>query len=258
MKKVYLVRAAQFYKIGISGNVQKRIASIQTGCPIRCEYVGYFPHHDPESLEKELHRRFSHTKTNGEWFDLGDDNIGVLVKEYNLKHSINPFARITEESNRVSKSEALKEARSISADIEEIDAIFMELFDGYCLSDAGKVKIRKCIMKYGFDCTASSLRHLASKFDHTKSMDKLLTTAKSFNTYGRHISDHVWTAWFIIKKATCIEDANAFLVFIMKRHLDEIAVRIANNFISDPDYGDDIMEAIAEYEDYLDTIKVNG
>lgn len=60
-------------KIGISGNVQSRLASVQTGCHRRLEVLAAFSIPDRDSarrVEAEIHRLGSHWRLEGEWFDL--------------------------------------------------------------------------------------------------------------------------------------------------------------------------------------------
>lgn len=219
-KKVYLIRAAQFYKIGISGNIQSRLKSIQTGCPIKCEYIGYFPHPEPETLEKQLHTRFVSFKTFGEWFDLGDDNIKLLIAEFNFKQQVNPMPIINESTQRTSNSKELKNAREISSNINEIESVFGEFFPEKCFTDSGKDTVRKLLIAFGSEIVIESLRHLAEKFDSGEIWDKWKNTCKCYKKYGRHVPDNVWFAYFKIKKSLGVVAAIAFIEHIMENELE--------------------------------------
>lgn len=200
MRKVYLIRAAQFYKIGISGDVNKRLKAIQTGCPIQCEYIGYFQTDEPEKLERELHAAFLSAKTYGEWFDLGDDHIRQMVADYGLKHSKNPFAKPTEQTKKATKSKALKAVRDIALDIDEIEVIYGSHYKNKVFTDGGKVTVRRLIIKYGKQIVADALTHLAGKYEGNDVWDKWKSVCMSISKYGKPVSDNVWYMYFEIKK----------------------------------------------------------
>lgn len=219
-KKVYLIRAAQFYKIGISSDFKKRLPSIQTGCPIKCEYIGTIPHPDPVSLERELHLRFQDFKTFGEWFDLGDDNIKILMAEYGLKHVKNPLPEPTQKSITASSNKSLVSARNLSAEVNEVDALFGEFYPGRCLSGTGKLTIRKLITAYGVDSVSESLRHLSSKFGEDDVFKNLKSCCKTYHKYGRHISDKLWYLYWKLKSKIGVQNASSVLSHFMDNDLD--------------------------------------
>lgn len=219
-RKVYLFRAAQFFKIGISGNISKRLLSLQTGCPIKCEYIGYFPTSEPERLEKELHLKFNGFLTYGEWFDLGDHNIKILITEFSLKYVTNPFTAITQEQEVIANAPALKKVRESSADIQEITLLYEELYPGHTFTDNGKIDIRKYVSKYGKQAVVESLYKLSERFDEDDVLEKLPYAARSFHSYGRHINDITWKAYYRVLADYSIDVARKFLVFIMKNNLD--------------------------------------
>jgi len=70
---VYFIRAkgTDLYKIGkTTVSVEKRVSSIQTGCPHELEVVASYDTNDPsrdEAMEHDLHQAFHHK---GEWFKL--------------------------------------------------------------------------------------------------------------------------------------------------------------------------------------------
>lgn len=67
MEIVYFLRAGDFVKIGkATGNPMSRIAALKTGCPFKIDVIAYIPGGITE--ERELHRKFSHIKSHGEWF----------------------------------------------------------------------------------------------------------------------------------------------------------------------------------------------
>lgn len=220
MKKVYLIRAAQFYKIGITADVKKRLRAIQTGCPIQCEYIGYIPSHQPEDLEKELHRKFQQFKTSGEWFDLGDDHVRSLVVDYNLKYVTNPIASLSEQTARTSNSDALKKSRNLAADVNEAISVFESIYPQKGLTDLGISDLRKVVSQFGIQSTVEAMRHLSIKKDAGDMLASLRNAAKTYSTYGRHITDKVWNVYFIVRDNEGIDEANKILSTIMKDGLD--------------------------------------
>jgi hypothetical protein len=64
-------------KIGESGNVQKRLASMQTGHCDDLKIIGIIPAAFPLRLEGELHAKFHKDHIRGEWFALSDE-----IKQY--------------------------------------------------------------------------------------------------------------------------------------------------------------------------------
>ena len=72
---VYFVQAGELFKIGKAANVEDRIATLQTGCPIRMKLLGVLRCRSDlhaMSVEKQLHRSFRRVLAHGEWFQLGD------------------------------------------------------------------------------------------------------------------------------------------------------------------------------------------
>lgn len=60
-------------KIGITGNVQSRISSVQTGCHQRLELLAAFNTRDRDiarRFESEMHDLGSRYRLHGEWFDI--------------------------------------------------------------------------------------------------------------------------------------------------------------------------------------------
>lgn len=84
-QKVYLIREGfrGLVKIGIAKHPQKRLSSIQTACPQDIELVGYVESSRPKQLERELHRRFHHKHYRGEWFELSQDDIDLILTYHN-------------------------------------------------------------------------------------------------------------------------------------------------------------------------------
>lgn len=79
---VYIVQAGEQVKIGVSGNVTKRLRSLQLMSPIpitlRCAFPGGV------ERERELHERFQAHALWGEWFKLTPDLEQFIVAQSTL------------------------------------------------------------------------------------------------------------------------------------------------------------------------------
>lgn len=66
---LYVLSCGTRKKIGVTNNIERRIKTLQTGNadPIKLEYIEerYLPH----KAETFLHRQFSASKVQGEWFE---------------------------------------------------------------------------------------------------------------------------------------------------------------------------------------------
>ena len=81
---VYLIHACEgnYYKIGVTENIENRIKGLQTGNPEKliCEYIieGNIEE------EKRLHEKFAEYKKEGEWFEFNKRIKAKVVKEMKL------------------------------------------------------------------------------------------------------------------------------------------------------------------------------
>lgn len=69
---VYLIRCSEnnFYKIGISKNVETRLKQIQTTSPDKVFIVHKYESSYASKIEKALHNFFKSYHRNNEWFEL--------------------------------------------------------------------------------------------------------------------------------------------------------------------------------------------
>ena len=71
---IYIIQCvgSTYYKIGITqGSVDKRLKSLQTGCPYDLLMVMAFFTSNPEADEHRVHELLKQYRVRGEWFDLG-------------------------------------------------------------------------------------------------------------------------------------------------------------------------------------------
>lgn len=67
---VYLIKCEQYFKVGVTWDLQQRLTDMQTGNPFKLQLVDYFQSSDAFKDEKALHlylRKYHH---HGEWFQL--------------------------------------------------------------------------------------------------------------------------------------------------------------------------------------------
>lgn len=85
---IYVMRAGQRDKIGwCAGNVEKRRAELQTGCPETLEVLVLFP--GTRTEEAACHRRFAQVRCEGggqEWFRLSED-LEQFIAEQQQAHA---------------------------------------------------------------------------------------------------------------------------------------------------------------------------
>lgn len=96
---VYLLKALDTYKIGVTKNVEQRIKQLQTGNDTQIILVDKFLSEFPFKLESVLHRKYDINNVNGEWYYLSNEDVknfqnDCLLIENNfkcLKEFDNPY-----------------------------------------------------------------------------------------------------------------------------------------------------------------------
>jgi hypothetical protein len=76
--RVYFIDDGFFIKIGFSKNPQDRIIKLQTASPFKLTLMRTVPGN--KKLETELHARFRHLKSHGEWF-RGERELRQHIRE---------------------------------------------------------------------------------------------------------------------------------------------------------------------------------
>lgn len=92
-KYLYLFKSRDgYYKIGISSNVESRLASIRISNHDHVEIVFARKVKDALSLEQELHKKYVHriSRKDGEWFSLTSEEVIDICIEINLKEGEKP------------------------------------------------------------------------------------------------------------------------------------------------------------------------
>jgi hypothetical protein len=69
---IYIIGTKDKQKIGISGDVSKRLSTLQTGNPdsLKIHYTIELPKDRARLVEKKIHKEYNHLKIKGEWFNM--------------------------------------------------------------------------------------------------------------------------------------------------------------------------------------------
>lgn len=75
---VYIVKCHNFYKIGITDDIKRRLIGLQTGNPYELELVKVYQ--VPTSFESTLHEVLDHCHIRGEWFKMTPATLEVIME----------------------------------------------------------------------------------------------------------------------------------------------------------------------------------
>lgn len=76
---VYILQSEHGYKIGHTKRLSNRMSHFGLKLPFKIKLWGVIPHDQPKALEKEYHEEFQPTLINGEWFDLGEEELQFIM-----------------------------------------------------------------------------------------------------------------------------------------------------------------------------------
>lgn len=65
---LYVLKAGERIKIGVTNDIESRVKSIQTGNPDKVEILFVEERLNPTKAERYLHRCFAKNRLEGEWF----------------------------------------------------------------------------------------------------------------------------------------------------------------------------------------------
>lgn len=99
-KMIYVFGYLDRYKIGVTENIEKRLAQLSCGCPnIKCLYSSK-PISNPFEVEKVLHKLFAKDSLGGEWFS----NVDLSI----VNETINKYANYKKIKNNTNNDELTK------------------------------------------------------------------------------------------------------------------------------------------------------
>jgi len=85
---LYLIKCedSNYYKIGITNDLNKRLETHQTGCPYKLKIIYYvepdvcdFSGKEITCLERFLHKNYQHLLVRGEWFKFDYSHLSDIV-----------------------------------------------------------------------------------------------------------------------------------------------------------------------------------
>lgn len=75
---IFHMEGTDFYKIGYSNNIEKRLQTLQVSSPFNLSVIWQLKIWFPQEAERYLHQLFKEKKVKNEWFMLSQDDLDVI------------------------------------------------------------------------------------------------------------------------------------------------------------------------------------
>lgn len=79
---VYLISGGEYVKIGIAGNVKKRLNTLSLASPVPLFLLYSFYTEKAFDVEQYLHKKYHNKRVHGEWFSLNDNDIEWIKSRF--------------------------------------------------------------------------------------------------------------------------------------------------------------------------------
>lgn len=80
---VYLIKSGHFYKIGKTLNLNSRVKQYITESPYSVDVIHEVKVDDYSGAEKYLHELVDNNRVKGEWFNLDNSQVSMIIEEMN-------------------------------------------------------------------------------------------------------------------------------------------------------------------------------
>jgi len=172
---VYIMQCANYHKIGVSKNPEKRKQTIQTHNPLDVYLIAKKNTNSARKIEKELHNRFEYRRTRGEWFELREKEINILKIEYGFQFLTEAQTTLDEYDKTLDQLDT-KKYRLNNLKMEKIIDHFEDIFD---CSIVNYNAIKKVCLKYDVDIIFLSINKMFEiGYDSNKAYNKLNSFCK--------------------------------------------------------------------------------
>jgi len=173
---VYIMKCANYYKIGHSKNPDSRRSTIQTHNPLDVKICALLKTQDFLETEKNLHSYFSTKKSRGEWFELEESDLITLKVDFGFEFKIK-IGLISKSSFDNSKEQSeTKKFRLNNLDLENAILHFENLFNCNIVE---LKKIKTACIKYDINIVMNSILNLFNRdYEPNEAYNKLLSFCK--------------------------------------------------------------------------------
>lgn len=133
---VYLMHASgsNYYKIGKSSKPSRRILEIAPKMPFETEFVKVWRTYFMSVAETSLHRRFASQRANGEWFELEEEDLDILLSQNTANEIQYAYSFQWQEAIRRKDGDARAEWIELCNDAADADE-FLNRFTFFSLAD---------------------------------------------------------------------------------------------------------------------------